>query len=207
MNKLVYLLNSTHLHSNSDGGSTKITLLKHVVNQIIPIQQAEDKTVGKYKHPLSTLWILDSGAFDHIICPTEYFSSFLPVLGVFVQLPNNLTIPVSLKGTMQFNPSIVLKDVLCVPSFSFNLISLSKLALQNSCIVISDAFTPFIQNPVTKMMIRSAKWHKGLYMMDCAPSLPAIALDSISTLSNFVSVSNFVQHHMQFNPKEVSNLL
>lgn len=42
-------------------------------------------------------------------------------------------------------------------------------------------------------------------MMDCALLL-ATTLDSIST-SNSVSISNSIQQYMQFNPKEVSNLL
>lgn len=41
---------------------------------------------------------------------------------------------------MQLNPHLVLRDVLCVPAFSFNLVSLSyKLTLQNSCVVLCSA--------------------------------------------------------------------
>ncbi|XP_022853917.1 uncharacterized protein LOC111375346 [Olea europaea var. sylvestris] len=42
-------------------------------------------------------------------------------------LPNGNTIPATEIGTAQVTKSLVLRDVLCVPSFSFNLISVRKL--------------------------------------------------------------------------------
>lgn len=45
--KLVYLLNNTQLCSNPNEGSTKVTLSKPVVNQIMPLQQADNKAAVK----------------------------------------------------------------------------------------------------------------------------------------------------------------
>lgn len=58
--KLVYLLNTAELYSNSNEGSTKMTLSKPFVTQIMPLQQR--------KNPRLTFWILDSGTSHHIIC-------------------------------------------------------------------------------------------------------------------------------------------
>lgn len=44
------------------------------------------------------------------------------------------------------NESLVLRDVLYVPNFRFDLISLSKLALQNSCFTICNVVVYVIQD-------------------------------------------------------------
>lgn len=46
--------------------------------------------------------------------------------------------PVTHRGTVHLNDSLVLIDILCVPNFRFNLISLSKLNMQKSCTMISN---------------------------------------------------------------------
>ena len=44
-----------------------------------------------------------------------------------VNLPTSSTAPISSTGTIKFNDKITLKDVLCVPSFNLNLMSISKI--------------------------------------------------------------------------------
>lgn len=84
--------------------------------------------LGNYfSQPLSSIWILDSRATDHIVCNFTLFDSCFPVLDLFVQLPNQLTLTLTHRGTIQLSPEIILKDVLCVPSFKFNLVSMGKL--------------------------------------------------------------------------------
>ena len=44
-----------------------------------------------------------------------------------VQLPNGELAQVTHIGTVVLSSSLILKNVLCVPSFSFNLLSISSL--------------------------------------------------------------------------------
>lgn len=39
---------------------------------------------GNSIHPFSTQWILDSGATDHITCSVVFYTSYYPVVNMFV---------------------------------------------------------------------------------------------------------------------------
>lgn len=71
------------------------------------------------------------------------------MVNVFAQLPNLNIFPVTHKGFLRLTPYLTLQDVLCVPQFTFNIVSFSKLNLQNSTRAICD-----IQDPIFKMKIR-----------------------------------------------------
>ena len=84
-------------------------------------------------------WILDSGAADHIASDSQLFTHTLSSFISNVNLPTGSTVPISSTGTIKFNDKITLKDVLCVPSFNLNPMSVSKItSLLNCCVV----FTP-----------------------------------------------------------------
>ena len=69
----------------------------------------------------------------------HFFKSITSSVQIFVRLPNGDMVKVTHIGTIQVSTSLLLESVLCIPSFSFNLISISKL-IQNSsycCIFLS----------------------------------------------------------------------
>lgn len=66
---------------------------------------------------------MDSSATDHIAYSLDNFLQANPVENYFVQLPNDRRTLVSHIGTVKVNSSLILYDVLCVPSFKFNIIS------------------------------------------------------------------------------------
>ena len=79
-------------------------------------------------HPvLMHKWIVDTGATKHICYNTNLFVSMRPLWNSMVTLPNNQIIAVSFCGDIQLSPKLLLKDVLFVPQFHFNLISISAL--------------------------------------------------------------------------------
>ena len=53
------------------------------------------------------------------------FTSITATLNTFLNLPNGETALVTHIGTIRLLEKLVLSNVLCVPSFSFNLISVS----------------------------------------------------------------------------------
>ena len=85
-------------------------------------------------------WIIDSGAIDYITPHLHLFKSPVPVTrACFINMLNGKSVQVKNIGTVLLNGSILLKDVLYVPDFQFNLLSASKLAKTLSSNVV---FTP-----------------------------------------------------------------
>lgn len=107
-------------------------------------------------------WIIDSGATDHIVSNVNLFNNYKSISSV-LHLPNNTTVPITHVGEVQLNSKVLLTDVLCVPSFHCNLISISKLTSDNSVSVIFSKTNCMLQDPSQKMMVEIGKAEAGLY--------------------------------------------
>ena len=75
-------------------------------------------------------WVLDTGATNHIICSVSLLTSVTTLTQCVVELPNGESAQVTHIGTVKLSTTLILDHVLCVPSFSFNLLSISKLTQQ-----------------------------------------------------------------------------
>lgn len=53
--------------------------------------------------------------------------------GTHINLPTGSTAAISYTGTVAISPTLSLNDVLCVPNFKHNLLSVQKLLKHNSC--------------------------------------------------------------------------
>ncbi|AES92303.1 hypothetical protein MTR_4g127990 [Medicago truncatula] len=78
------------------------------------------------------VWIIDSGATDHCSLVLDMFSTYRPIDHKYVRLPNGNNIVVEFSGEVHITDSIILTDLLYLPSFSFNLISVHKLFINGS---------------------------------------------------------------------------
>lgn len=98
----------------------------------------------------SDMWILDSGATDHI---TPHFNLLTNprLVNTSLHLPNGQMTSVTHVGNITLHNSIVLTDVLFVPTCNYNLISIPKLTQTTNCEVIftKDSCT-LLQNPVSE---------------------------------------------------------
>lgn len=110
-------------------------------------------------------WIVDSGATDHI-CNNL---SLLINIKDLTDSKHNITIPDGSKhkitkiGDVQLNEFLILKNVLFVPNFHFNLISVGKICLnENASIIFSKNFC-LIQDHLTKISLPLGKLEHGLY--------------------------------------------
>ena len=70
-------------------------------------------------------WIIDTRATDHMVHSISVFSSITSLSNTYVYLPNGERALVTHIGTIHLTEKLILHNVLCVPSFSFNLISIS----------------------------------------------------------------------------------
>ncbi|XP_057976036.1 uncharacterized protein LOC131163461 [Malania oleifera] len=94
-------------------------------------------------------WIIDTGATDHMVCATCFFTSKTAEVSYSVTLPNGEAVTVTHIGTVRPTKDLILHNVLCVPSFSFNLISARKLAHTLKCCLIFLSKNCFIQDLLT----------------------------------------------------------
>ena len=77
--------------------------------------------------PPSGYWIIDSGASKHMCSNAHAFKTLKPIQRATVTLPNHTSISVTFAGDVHISPQLTLTDVLYVPQFKFNLISVSAL--------------------------------------------------------------------------------
>ncbi|KAL2893354.1 Retrovirus-related Pol polyprotein from transposon RE1 [Bienertia sinuspersici] len=90
---------------------------------------------------LHSSWIIDSGATDHICSNLDLFHSYVPYVGNCdtITIANGKRVKIQHIGMVFLDNGIVLKDVLHVCDFKYNLISTNKLCRDLGCSV---TFTP-----------------------------------------------------------------
>lgn len=89
-----------------------------------------------------------------------------------VRLPNGVNVPITHVRDVRLTPNITLRNVLCVPSFHFNLISVAKLTYDAKCLItfLPDSF--HIQDQSSKKMIGVGRLHDGPYLLQLPTILP-----------------------------------
>jgi hypothetical protein len=101
-------------------------------------------------------WILDTGATNHIVHSISCLSTITSTIRATIELPNGNMVPVTHIGTVKLSSSLILTNVLCVPSFHFNLISVSKLVQSSLCLIFLSNYC-FIQAFIPWRMIGLGK--------------------------------------------------
>ena len=81
-------------------------------------------------------WVIDTSTIDHMVHSISCFTSITATLNTYVNLPNGETALVTHIRTIQISENLILYNVLCVSSFSFNLLSVSQLAKSILCCLI-----------------------------------------------------------------------
>jgi len=113
-----------------------------------------------------TSWIIDSGATDHITCSFDNFQNFSKIKPIHINLPNGSVVIAHLSGTVQLSSQLIIRDVLYVPNFKFNLLSISKLLTCADYILNFSNFQCEIQEKKSLKTIGLAKLKHGLYHLE-----------------------------------------
>lgn len=114
----------------------------------------------------SDTWIVYSKATTHICFSKQQFISLKPTINVTVSFPNHTWISIQFIGNVQVNDSLILHDVLFVPSFSFNLISLSSLTTQMPIMINFVGDYCVLQDKSSLKTIDKANKWNGPYLLD-----------------------------------------
>ena len=103
------------------------------------------KIVNRRAYDLHT-WVIGTGASDHIVCFIQLLTSYTEISHTMVELPNGEAAIVTHIGIIQLSSHITLTNVLCVPTFTFNLLSVNALTKsQLICLVFLSQFC-FLQD-------------------------------------------------------------
>ena len=137
-------------------------------------------------------WIIDTGATDHMVSCSSMFTIITIVVSIHLKLPNGSIANVTHIGIVTISETLILTGVLCVPSFTFNLISATKLIKSLNCCLIFLAGYYFIQSLRNWRMIGVGEEVAGLFYLIQANKVSTNA--SIST----PSISSFFKH-LSFN--------
>ena len=145
-------------------------------------------------HLCSTDWILDRRATDHMIHSLHFFTSVTFIVHFSIKLPNGDMTKVTHIGTVKLTSTLTLENVLCIPSFSFNLVSISKLTQSSCCCCLFLSHYCFIQDLQPWRMIGLGRKQGGLYTLELAdivlPKSVSAVLSKLSSSSFINSVSS-----------------
>lgn len=118
------------------------------------------------KNLKTNAWIIATGASSHISNSLHHFTNIESINNWTILLPNNLRLQATHLGDIHLNDDLVLFDVLYVPSFQYNLLSVSKLSSSLKYEVLFTAENCLIQDSITKKKIGSAEVKDGLYILN-----------------------------------------
>ncbi|KAL2903587.1 Retrovirus-related Pol polyprotein from transposon RE1, partial [Bienertia sinuspersici] len=204
-NDLVQPIFNSQCEEGSSSASQAITQAQyqHFLSLIEKLQSAnskEDTTVpesstgqallaGKFCF-LSTLndrWFIDSGATDHMCCDLNMLNDHQILTGDknYKRVPDGRKVPVTHIGKVQLNSYVVLENVLYVPDFHYNLISVNKLCKDMGCQLIFTHDTCLIQVPSLKeRKLVLGKLQGGLYNFGTDKDSDGSRVDSASLQCN-----------------------
>ena len=81
-------------------------------------------------------WIIDTGASDHMIFDQVLFKQHTKSSKlIFVNIPNGTSKPVTKIGQISLTPDRNLQNVLFIPDFKYNFLSVSQLITNNNMCV------------------------------------------------------------------------
>lgn len=131
-------------------------------------------------------WILDSGASDHVCPHIKFFTSIHMIKPISVKFPDGSTLFALYSRSIHFSEHLHLHDVLYIPQFHFNLISVYQLTRSLNCRVIFSYVFCGIQDPHTQQMIERVEMINNLYVLKQTPN----QVNSVFLVSKTTGVNN-----------------
>ena len=128
----------------------------------------------------NSIWIIDSGASRHICVDRSSFPTLKQLHNSTVTLPNHTTIPVHFHGNIKICETLTLRDVLYVPDFKFNLISVSVLTANSKLVLVfsNDGFA--IHDMHTKRTIGKGRRWNDLYVFQAVVPQTSYVVNKVS---------------------------
>lgn len=143
-------------------------------------------------------WIIDSGAMDHIFNDLNSFELSHKIDPIGVRFPNGASIVAKLAGIVRITADLVLEDVLYLPEFNINLISIPKLTRGSHFSVRFVNENCIIQDPLQRK-IGSGKLKHGLYHLDYGGGKVVPVVSHVNaTVDSSYTIPNSAIWHFHF---------
>ncbi|KAK4382735.1 Retrovirus-related Pol polyprotein from transposon RE2 [Sesamum angolense] len=141
-----------------------------------------------YGNNILTSWIVDTGATNHMCASACILTNVSPLPNpTSVHLPDGNTQSVTHTGSALLHSSLALTDVLLVPSFKFNLLSVSKLCSSSSINVLFCSSHCLFQDQKNNRILAVGKQKGNLYFLDTS------SFDS-AVINSYIIIGIIVLH-------------
>ncbi|GAU15708.1 hypothetical protein TSUD_307180 [Trifolium subterraneum] len=154
----------------------------------------------------NSLWIIDSGATDHACSSLSMFSHYTKVSPIPVRLPNGSIVNTDIIGDIHITDTIALTNVLYLPHFTYNLLSVSRVTHQLAC-TFTFAFNMCTIHNSQQRMIGSGKLLNGLYYLEGTnASTHSLVKPVTGTVCTVFSIPQSALWHFRFGHASNSRL-
>jgi len=167
----------------------------NVSNQISGIpSNTTTHTSNKFLSSFSS-WIIYSGATDRICPSLSHFTSYHQINPIYVKLPNGNQVFANYSGSVFINQDHVLDNILYIPNFTFNLLSVAKLIDNLSCVILFYSNSCHIKDKTSLKMIGSAEMQGRLYILR-VPSYQNLQIKLVKS-SYIINIVNFTASDLE----------
>nr|XP_043637936.1 uncharacterized protein LOC122608932 [Erigeron canadensis] len=113
-------------------------------------------------------WVVDSGANQHLTCDESCLFNVEDIsdLNITVGHPNGTITKIKKIGNVSLSNNVILFDVLFVPEYKVNLVSVHKMSRDSKLFVGFDENACYIQDLKSKNLVGTGSEYGGLYMLD-----------------------------------------
>ncbi|KAF3664944.1 hypothetical protein FXO37_11250 [Capsicum annuum] len=145
----------------------------------------------------STTWIIDLGASEHMCFDASFFPSMTPLhIPLNISLPNSFKVTVTHIGSVSILPNLTLSNVLYVPMFKYNLLSVHRLSAQIKWNVLFTSSECLLQDLSMKRVVAFGDLREGLYLLQ--PTIPQYSLRISNQPVCFQKESNSISVPVSF---------
>ncbi|GKC40110.1 putative RNA-directed DNA polymerase [Tanacetum coccineum] len=176
--------------------------------QLIKVLEAKGGIVRQEQTPIVNMsgkfdkegmWIVDSGCTEHITCydsmlKNKFKKNYEPP----VTIPNGETIAVEGRGSCTLPNGVDVNDVLHIPKFKCNLLSVSKLSRDLNCAITFLPESFFMHDIRSGTLIGTGKCQNGLYKMEMVKKRHALATSVSTWHKRLGHPSNSKLQHLDF---------
>jgi hypothetical protein len=155
---------------NEPAGSISQVQLSNLITQLNGLLKKSGKWTGNCSSFLSNFnnknWVINSSATDHMTGNLDLLETKIKAENLsLVTVANGSKVPIDQIGTTTMLSNKI-SNVLYLPTFASNLISVSKITKELNCNVIFSPENVVFQDRITKKMIGEGSLENGLYILD-----------------------------------------
>lgn len=157
----------------------------------------------------SNTWIIDSAASDHMTSCLDNLLTPKPIANsIAINLPTGDSVVISHTGNVLLETGFILNNVLCVPNFRHNLLSVQRLVKETNCEAHFYPAHCVILDATTKELKGLGKAENGLYYLinHLTEKIPSTWLQS-KVAANSTTVIDNAKKQVDQNQTDAEKLL